>query len=53
MQKKNNLALKNPEDEIAIGDWKIVDLPKVKINKNDNNIELFKSRVKLYRNNNK
>ncbi len=40
----------NPEEELAIGDWKLVDVPKANIEKiEDKEENLFEARTKIYR----
>lgn len=46
MEKKEDY---NPEEEIDVGNWKIIDLQKKEETEAENMTELFKSRTKLYR----
>ena len=40
----------NPEEEVAEGDWQVLDLPDVKLESGEENLtELFSARTKLYR----
>ena len=40
----------NPEEEVAEGDWQVLDLPDVKLETGEENLnELFSARTKLYR----
>ena len=49
MEKKTNKEY-DPEEEVAVGDWKIVDLPKIEVKKTeDAHTVLFKARTKIYR----
>ena len=38
----------NPEEEVPVGNWKIVDLKKQEQKKDDNDEELFTARTKIY-----
>lgn len=50
MEKKEEY---NPEEELDVGNWKIIDLKKQEEAKKENITELFKARTKLYRWNDK
>lgn len=38
----------NPEEEVAVGNWKIIDLKKQDDKKEENDEELFSARTKIY-----
>merc|ERR1711976_518638 len=50
MSENKEKKVNNPEEELAVGDWKIVDLPKMDVKSGEEEEELlFRARTKLYR----
>ena len=50
MSQKVEKKVENPEEELAVGDWKIIDLPEMNVKSGEEQEEsLFKARTKIYR----